>query len=150
MPAGWPSTSGRILDHPDRLEFPTETWAAQDIRKSDIFYFAAQHAAGAERARFLERGRFFFGYSTTTLAGMPTRSFARPVIVLLANGWLHAWFSRVRELPAAPAVQTVDFGRPAVFVPQKPRAIRRAALIAAAGAAATVAAALYWLIVATS
>jgi hypothetical protein len=48
------------LDHPDGLEFPTETWAAQDIRKSDVFYFAAQHAEGAERARFLERAEYFF------------------------------------------------------------------------------------------
>ena len=26
------------LDKPEKLEFPTETWAAQDIRKSDVFF----------------------------------------------------------------------------------------------------------------
>ena len=139
------------LDHPENLEFPTETWAAQDIRKSDVFYFAARHAAGAERARFIERAEYFFTYSTTTLAGMPTRRFARPVIVLLSSGWLHPWFrARTGDLPSPPALEATDFGRPDVFVPQKPRAIRRAAYIIAAGAGLSAAAALYWLLVAAA
>ena len=43
------------LDKPEILEYPTETWAAQDMRKSEIFKYAARHATGAERERFLER-----------------------------------------------------------------------------------------------
>jgi len=113
-----------------------------------VFYFAARHAAGDERARFIERAEYFFTYSTTTLAGMPTRRFARPVIVLLSSGWLHAWF-RAHEghLPSPPTLEAPDFGRPRAFVPQKPRAIRRAAYIIAAGTGLSVAAALYWLLV---
>ncbi|HTM05392.1 MAG TPA: hypothetical protein VL173_17910, partial [Vicinamibacterales bacterium] len=42
------------LDHPEMLEFPTETWAAQDVRKSEVFDAAAPHATGEERERFLE------------------------------------------------------------------------------------------------
>ena len=30
------------LDHPERLEYPTETWAAQDMRKAAVFEFAAR------------------------------------------------------------------------------------------------------------
>jgi hypothetical protein len=135
------------LDHPDGLEFPTETWAAQDIRKSDVFYFAAQHAEGAERARFLERAEYFFTYSTTTLAGMPTRRFARPVIVLLSNGWLHLWFrARAGSLPPPVTVEATDFGSPQPFVPQKTRAIRRAMYLAVTGGGLSAAAALYWLL----
>ena len=48
------------LDHAEQLEFPTETWAAQDMWKSDVFKFAAKHASGEERGRFLERAEFFF------------------------------------------------------------------------------------------
>src|SRR5262249_16248974 len=43
------------LTRPERLEFPTETWSAQDIRKSDVFEFAAKHSSGRERERFRER-----------------------------------------------------------------------------------------------
>ena len=28
------------LDQPERLEYPTETWAAQDMRKSEVFKLA--------------------------------------------------------------------------------------------------------------
>ncbi len=44
------------LERPEKLEHPTETWAAQDIRKSDIFCHAAMHASGAER-RTVRRAR---------------------------------------------------------------------------------------------
>ena len=67
------------LDHPEQLEYPTETWAAQDLRKSEVFCHAARHAeAPEERSLFLERSRFFFGTSTRTLTAMPTRTLARP------------------------------------------------------------------------
>src|SRR6185436_16658911 len=74
------------LDHPEKLEYPTETWAAQDVRKSDVFLFAARHADEAERDRFTERARFFFDYSMGALLREKTRAFARPVILLLSNG----------------------------------------------------------------
>ncbi len=75
---------------------------------------------------------------------MPTRTYARPVIVLLSSGLLHAWFDRhpqfsVSDGTPAPA----SFPERGVFVPQKARAKRRLMLIAAAAgfaaAAATVA-----------
>ena len=46
------------LEKPEVLEFPTETWAAQDMRKSEVFKYAALHAAGA-RARAVPRARGF-------------------------------------------------------------------------------------------
>ena len=82
------------LDRPEILEYPTETWAAQDMRKSEVFKYAAKHAAGDERAAFLERSDFFFGYSVTTLRSLPTRTFARPVVILLTNGLMHAYFQQ--------------------------------------------------------
>src|SRR5712691_2030628 len=75
------------LEKPEKLEFPTETWAAQDIRKSDVFYLAALHAAGAERDMLVERARYFHRTSIETLQEMSTRAFARPVAVLLTSGF---------------------------------------------------------------
>jgi hypothetical protein len=135
-----------FLEKPDKLQFPTETWAAQDMRKSEVFKYAAKHATGAERERFLERARFFFRYSTTTVAGMKTRTLARPVVILLGHGFMQAYFDQHPETSAPPpAVEGVDFGRPEVFVPQKVRAKRRfmiVAMVAVVSAAVLAAAAL--------
>jgi hypothetical protein len=121
------------LDKPERLEYPTETWAAQDMRKSEVFKYAALHAAGAERSRFLERSEFFFRYSVKTLSGMKTRTLARPVVLLLSHGFMHAYFSRHPDAaaPRGPDLPA-DLGPPEVFVPQKVRAKKRFLLLAAA------------------
>jgi hypothetical protein len=114
------------LDKPEILEFPTETWAAQDSRKSDVFALAARHAAEPDRRHFLERADFFFRYFTSALSRMPTRTLARPVVLMLSNGFVYDWVKR-RTLPVA-STMTEDAaasGVPGRFVPQKLRAIRR-------------------------
>jgi hypothetical protein len=124
------------LDRPEKLEYPPGTWAAQDMRKSDAFEYAARHTDGEERSRFLERSEFFFGSSTATLAAMPTRTLARPVVLLLVNGLLHAETRRGLGVRAPrPDVEPADFGRPRAFIPQKARAKRRLALLATTAAA---------------
>jgi hypothetical protein len=141
--ARWMAThEGPTLDRKERLHFPTETWAAQDIRKSDILYYASAYTSDpAERARFRERAAFFFDYSIRTLATMPTRTYARPIIVLLSSGILHAWFDQHPQLSVAgtDSAAVTSFPAREVFVPQKARAKRRLMLIAAAAALVTVA-----------
>ncbi len=145
--ARWMAAHERpFLDHPEQLEFPTETWAAQDIRKSDVFFYAAQHAEGAERERFLERGEFFFQYAVTTLGSMPTRTFARPVVLLLSNGMLHGWMSAHGGIRKPSGRVAAGFAKFQTFVPQKPRAMRRAMFLAAAGASAVTVSAIYLLV----
>src|SRR5690606_4584241 len=62
------------LTKPEKLEYPTETWAAQDVRKADIFCFAAMHVDGSLRELFLERAAFFHRTSVDMLQNMPTKS----------------------------------------------------------------------------
>jgi hypothetical protein len=122
------------LDKPEILEFPTETWAAQDMRKSDVFKFAARHLpAGPERTRALERSDSFFRTSVETLQKLPTHIFTRPVVILLSCGFMQAAFAtgQIDSHPAGP--DGVDYGEPQHFVPQRAIAIRRGKLIAAAG-----------------
>ncbi|MEZ5320128.1 MAG: hypothetical protein R2752_22190, partial [Vicinamibacterales bacterium] len=135
------------LDRPEKLEFPTETWAAHEARKSDVFAMAAQHAGGDERARFVERSRFFFRYAVDTLGGMATRTLARPVIVLLSSGLVLPWLEAHPDAAAPPPERTpASFGVKPVFVPQKQIAMRRAKRLAAGAALAglAAAAALVW------
>lgn len=124
------------LDKPEKLEYPTETWAAQDMRKSEIFKLASRHADAARREKLLERAEFFFRYSVGTLAAMPTRTLCRPVVLLLSYGNMHGYFQK-RAITPAPAPQgTFEFGRPTAFVAQKERAKRKLKkLVAACGVA---------------
>jgi hypothetical protein len=105
------------LERPEILEYPTETWAAQDMRKSEVFSYAAAHASGEERDRFLERAAFFFDASVATLLQMPTRTLTRPTVLMLTNGYRHLspHVAAPRPTPAA----AEDFGVPSVFIPQK-------------------------------
>jgi hypothetical protein len=125
-----------ILDRPDELEFPNETWAAQDIRKSDVFKLAALHAQGDERDRFVERGEWFFRNSLTTLDGFDTKGYLRPIILLMHYGPMQAWFDHhADDARPRPDAEPTFEPRPE-FVPQKTRAIHRAkALVVVVGGA---------------
>lgn len=118
------------LEKPGNLEYPTETWAVQDMRKSEVFKFAAKHATRDERVQFLERSEFFFHYSTTTLMGMKRRTLARPVVIKLSNGFMDSYFQQhPNEAAPQPRVNLMDFGRTEKFVPQRIRAKRRLAIL---------------------
>jgi hypothetical protein len=143
--ARWMATHERPwLDRPERLEFPTESWAAMEMRKSDIFKFAARHARGDERATFLERSDFFFRTCTETLTQMRTRTLARPVVMMLTHGFMQAWFQQ----PAAPidamVVAPADYGTQAVFTPQRER-VRHRLIAGLAGAGVALALGGGWL-----
>jgi hypothetical protein len=141
-----------ILDKAAVLQFPTESWAAQEVRKVEAFQFAAKHAAGEEKARFLERAEWFFRYVERTLGSFPTKSLCRPVILMLNFGWSRAWWQAHPDASAPePAVKVSpeEFGEWRMFVPQKAKAMRRAKVIAVAGAvgfALAVVAGVAWLL----
>jgi len=123
------------LQKPEILEYPTETWAAQDMRKCEVFLYAARYCGAEERERFLERARYFFDESVTTLAGSATRTLARPMVLLLSNGYMFAGFDRARATWAA-GPWTESFAPAVAFVRQKTAAKKR--LMAAAGLFAAV------------
>jgi PcRGLX-like N-terminal RIFT barrel domain len=134
------------LDRPEKLEFPTETWSAQDIRKSDVFCHAALHASGAERARFLERAAFFHRHSVDALSGAPTRTFARPVVVLLTSGLMYGWMLAHPDAAAPPPANEERFAPPVRFVPRRERVKRRLIWLGAIGATLAASAVLYVLL----
>ncbi len=138
-----------FLEKPEKLEYPTETWPAQDMRKSEVLNLAARHARGQERQRFVERARYFFGYATSKLATMPTRTLARPVVLLLSFGFTRAFYDRHPDddAPVLSPWTEPDDRQP--FVPQRVRAKKRAMLVVGAGVGTAVAAAawlLLWLL----
>ena len=145
--ARWMAVNERpYLDRPEVLEYPTETWAAQDLRKADVFWWAAQHASPEQRDRFLERARFFYDYSVRTLTSMPTRHFTRPLVLVLTNGLRAEQPGRAERVAATPTLPSV-FPAREPFVPQRAVALERAKWLAVAAAA--LAALATWIVLVT-
>jgi hypothetical protein len=129
-----------FLEKPEILEYPTETWVAQDMRKCEVFQLASRHARGEERARFQERARFFFDYVTRTLPAMPTRTLCRPVVLLMSYGYSRAWFAARPDATAPdPTPHAGGWGPHPHFVPQKSVAMKRAKMLFVVGATVAIA-----------
>lgn len=78
------------LDHPEALEFPTDTWAAQDIRKANVLYYAAYFAP--DRAEeFLERAEAFWQYCVSVLTRSPERHTTRIRAIVAQNLGVREW-----------------------------------------------------------
>jgi hypothetical protein len=74
------------LDRPEILEFPNETWAAQELRKSDILALAGKQVRGELRDRLMERSAFFFATGVAQMQSFETRALTRPLALLMTNG----------------------------------------------------------------
>ena len=101
-----------------KVEIPTETWPAQDIRKAVVFHFAAKHVAGALREAFTNRASFFFNSCITDLRTFATCTLTRPVALLLSNAHVHSYCAARRHAPASEPKEVYNFGQPARFSPQ--------------------------------
>jgi hypothetical protein len=69
------------LDRPEQLEYPTETWAAQEIRKANILTAAAHLADDREAGKFRTKAQWFYD-RLTTLMVFPTWHYTRPTVLL--------------------------------------------------------------------
>jgi PcRGLX-like N-terminal RIFT barrel domain len=101
-----------------KVEIPTETWPAQDIRKSIVFHMAARFADGPSRQKFRERGAFFFHACVNDLRSFPTCTLTRPIALLLSNAHVHSYFENHFEDMVYLSPESYDFGRPLQFSPQ--------------------------------
>jgi len=129
------------LDNPERLQYPTETWAAQDMRKWHILQYAAWLDPGTaeQKARFQAKADFFFDYVCRTLSSMPSHRLCRPTVLMMQFGWQRAWFQSSRDRAKHPRpVWDQGFPGRKRFVPQRTLAIQRAKMLAVASAVVAV------------
>ena len=126
------------LDEPDILDFPNETWAAQEMRKADVFELAALYAPQDLATRFKARAKFFHRASIDGLNTFDETKFrARPLVLLLSFGWAHVGLRNTGVItPSELREEGGHFNWPPLsrFVRQKRRAVKRAAIIAVVGA----------------
>lgn len=107
----------------DKVELPTETWPAQDIRKCHVFHLAARCTAGARRAAFAERAAFFFDRCLADLARFETAYLTRPRVLLSVYGHVHAYYVKHGYGTDERFVRAhaYDFGAPVEFLGQRAR-----------------------------
>jgi len=67
-----------------QLEFPNDTWTAQDIRKTMIM-FQASELDHKNSGLYQEQGRKWLEEVTTTLRYSPERQFSRILVILMQN-----------------------------------------------------------------
>jgi exo-rhamnogalacturonan lyase-like protein len=104
-----------------KVELPTETWPAHDIRKCHVFHAAARHAPAPERAAFTEKAGFYFERCLSDLLSFPTAHVTRPQVILCVYGVVHGYYRHDPHYAQLPAEPGYDFGAPVPFVTQGAR-----------------------------
>jgi len=110
------------LDVLDRVEIPTETWPAHDIRKCHVFHLAALYACPEHEQRFAEKADFFFQRCLDDVQSFATAHLTRPLVLLVVYGTIHAYFQKNgHQLDCQVAPVRYNFGEPEPFIPQRRR-----------------------------
>jgi hypothetical protein len=113
------------FDRPEQLEYPTETWAAQELRKANVLRLAAAHADEPLRAGLLRRWDELAERAWRDLFGFASRTVARALALVMTEGTREAFFRSSEVSPAPRPAAVFDFGAPEVFVPQRRRVLAR-------------------------
>jgi len=105
-----------------KVEIPTETWPAQDVRKAVVLNEASKYAPTKLKARFRKKARFFFDRCLEDLLSFETAYLTRPMVLLMVYGIVQSYFDNT-PLEKLPNYNThnYDFGEPAQFIPQRAR-----------------------------
>jgi len=113
--AGWMSEHEYpYLEKPEILEFPNESWPAQEIRKSDVLAYAAQYAPEPLRQKFMGKSRYFFEVCIKQLRDdfPETNHLTRVIAVLMTNGMVHMDAFSDFACPEDVAAKDVDYTLP--------------------------------------
>lgn len=102
-----------------KVERPTETWSAQDIRKCHVMHIAAMYDGRGRATAFAERADFFHDRCVADLLGSASSDLTRPLVILCVYGHLHDFYRRQMTTAAASVwTHCYEFGEPQEFVPQ--------------------------------
>jgi hypothetical protein len=89
------------LEKPDILEFPNQTWTAQDLRKVNVLLWAAQWSPG-DGIAYIKKAEQLVDYIASNLCNEPSRHYTRILALLMQNASpTRALPGRTLELPAA-------------------------------------------------
>lgn len=76
------------LEKPEILEFPNETWPAQDLRKADILSIASRYCDNKQSSRYAKKSRYFFEKCFEHMKNFgEARFLTRPIVIVMTNGF---------------------------------------------------------------
>ena len=104
-----------------KVELPTETWPAQDMRKCHVLHLAAEFAPPAERPGLRAKAAFFFERSLNDVLSFDTAYLTRPLVILCVYGHVHGYYEAHHDEDRVGAALSYSFGSPVAFEPQKRR-----------------------------
>lgn len=120
------------FDQAEKLEYPTEAWAAQEFRKVNVMRRAACHADEPLRTKLYDRGDELAERAWQDLLRFETRATARALAIVMVEG---LWDCLLRQRGIAPmprVVVSTGLGLRQEFVPQRLRVFSRARTVSGA------------------
>jgi hypothetical protein len=76
------------LDQKDKLEYPNETWACQDLRKCHILLYVANYVEYSLGITFIKKAENFYSKAMRQLNGFTSKNLTRPIVLLMLNDHL--------------------------------------------------------------
>lgn len=103
-----------------KVEIPTETWPAHDIRKAWVLNVASKYVNSDLSKPMRETARFFFERSLKDVLSFETAYLTRPLVILATFGYIQGYFDKEIEAPTI-FEKKYHFGEPVRFIPQRSR-----------------------------
>ena len=85
------------LQKPDILEYPNDTWTAQDLRKAHVLA-GAYYFSPNKKIEYLSKAEFFQQYVADKLAKADTKTYTRILVLLMQNQGALEFFQK-RQAP---------------------------------------------------
>ena len=98
---------GFYLDKPEILEFPNDTWCAQELRKANLFCYA-YYFSEQEDLRFLNRAEEFYTYVATHLQHSSEVHYTRILALMMQNHGVRQKFLNRPRTPVPNQVVEYD------------------------------------------
>jgi hypothetical protein len=113
------------FDQAESLDYPNETWAAQEMRKANVLRLAAPYFSDeAERVRAETRGQELADRAWADVFRFATRTSTRCLSIMITEGARDGYLRRTRGDVVAEAGPSIDVGQPQRFLPQRARIAR--------------------------
>ncbi|WP_440903460.1 hypothetical protein ACMZOO_11395 [Catenovulum sp. SX2] len=95
------------LHKPEILEYPNQTWTAQDMRKANVLACAAYYAPDSDMAnKFWHKALYFYQYVADTLGNDPTTHYTRILVLLAQNHGVIEYFTHNKPEDKFAAIQS--------------------------------------------
>ena len=79
------------LEKPEVLEYPNDTWTAQELRKTHILASAYYYSSGSNK-EYLDKAKYFQDYVAAKLSTSSERSYTRILVLLMQNHGALAYY----------------------------------------------------------